>query len=70
MTLATFGMCAHSAGIAVEKDWEGFLGPSSKHSQPGTVILEMWFLQCRAGSGNVGYVLQQCQREVSSCSSK
>ena len=56
MTLATFAMCAHSAGITVEKDWEG-LGPSSKHSQPGTVSLEMWFLQCRAGSGNVGYVL-------------
>jgi len=53
MTLATFAMCA---GITVVKDWEG-LGPSSKHSQPGTVSLEMWFLQCRAGSGNVGYVL-------------
>jgi len=49
-------LCAHNAGIAVEKDRKGF-GPSSKHSQPGTVSLEMWFLQCRAGSGNVGYVL-------------
>jgi len=42
MTLTTFAMCAHSAGITVEKDWEGF-GPSSKYSQPGTVSLEMWF---------------------------
>ena len=58
MTLTTFAMCAHSAGITAEKDWEGF-GLSSKYSQPGTVSLEMWFLQCRAGSGrdNVGYVL-------------
>jgi len=24
MTLTTFAMCAHSAGITVEKDWEGF----------------------------------------------
>jgi len=58
MTLTTFAMCAHSAGITVEKDREGF-GPSSKHSQPGTVSLEMWFLQCQAGKGrgSVGCVL-------------
>ena len=58
MTLATFAMCAHSAGITVEKDWKGF-GLSSKYSQPGTVSLEVWFLQRQAGKGrgSVGYVL-------------
>jgi len=58
MTLATFAMSAHSAGIAVEKDRKGF-GLSSKHSQPGTVSLEMWYLQHQAakGRGSVGCVL-------------
>jgi len=32
MTLATFAMCAHSAGITVEKDRKDF-GLSSKYSQ-------------------------------------
>jgi len=37
MTLAIFAMCAHSAGITVDKDRKGF-GLSSKYSQPGEVV--------------------------------